>query len=104
MYANYNFEDEECLHLRPAKVLYCIQHYVVIDPPGPSQPCIFAVVYWHPAQTKIGKPVEIWCKNLYENDINKRFLPVNRIHSRLAIAYDTISLEEVLVTIPLIED
>ena len=107
VYANYNYEDEECLDLRPAKVLYYIQHYIVIDRPGPSQPCIFAVVYWpqiHPAQTKIGKPVEIWCKDLYENDINKRFLPVNRIHSRLAIAYDTISLEEVLVTIPLIED
>lgn len=45
----------------------------------------------------MGKPVELWCKNLFEPRIDNLFYIV----SRVAIAYDLLE-DEVLVTIPLI--
>lgn len=107
VYANYSFGDDEPLDLRPARVLYYMQHHMILDPSNPPQPHVFAVVCWpqiHPSRGKIGKPVEIWCNDLYEPNINKRFLPISRIHSRLAIAHDTVYMEKVLVIIPLVED
>ena len=106
VYANYSSTDDEALDLRPARALYYMQH-VVLDSSNQPQPHIFAVVCWpqiHPSRGKIGKPVEIWCKDLYEPNINKRFLPISRIYSRLAIAQETVCMEKVLVTIPLVED
>ena len=66
VYANYSCRTE-CLDLRPAKVLYYMQHCVAINSSTLLQPHIFAVVCWpqnHPARTKLGKPVEVWCKEL----------------------------------------
>ena len=106
VYANYNSEDEP-LDLRPAKVIFYMQHHIILDSSNPPQPHVFAVVCWpqiHPSRGQIGKPVEVWCKDLYEPDINKRFLPLSKIHSRLAIAHETVLMEKVLVTIPLVED
>ena len=107
VYANYSSGDDEPLDLRPAKVLYYTQHHMTLDTSNSPQPHVFAVVCWpqiHPSRGKIGKPVEIWCNDLYEPNINKRFLPISRIHSRVAIAHDTVCMEKVLVTVPLVED
>ena len=107
VYANYS-GDAGCLDLRPAKVLYYMQHCVAINNPSTlPQPHVFAVVCWpqiHPDRTKLGKPVEIWCKDLFEPNIHKRFLPIDKVHGRLAIVHDTVSFEEVLLTVPLVED
>ena len=107
VYANYSSRDDEALGLSPARVLYYMQHHVVLDSSNQPQPHIFAVVCWpqiHPSRGKIGKPIEIWCKDLYELNINKKFLPISQIYNRLAIAQETVCMEIVLVTIPLVED
>ena len=50
---------------------------------------LFAYVLWpqfHPQRQEIGKPVEIWCKDLFESSNTNNLLPVENIVSRLIIA------------------
>ena len=52
VYANYGSVDDEPLDLRPAKVLYYMQHHIMLES---SQPNVFAVVCWpqiHPSRGK----------------------------------------------------
>jgi hypothetical protein len=65
---------------------------------------LLAVVQWplnHPRQNAMGKPVEIWCKRLYEPYIKNLFVPVERIARRVMYAYEPIDGEKVLV-IPIV--
>ena len=50
----------------------------------------------------MGKPVEIWCKGIYEPDITHSLLPVENIVSQAIIVHDVFHDEEVLIVIPVI--
>ena len=68
---------------------------------------MFAAVFWpmvHPKRQAMGKPIEVWCSNVYEPSSDNEFIPVENIVSRLIIAQDTIdsTSEQVLIVIPII--
>ena len=96
------FPGDNEIKIRPAKIVHFIMHSLCI---GDNRECtMFAVVQWplnHPRQYAMGKPVEIWCKNLYEPYIKNLFVPVERIARRVMYAYEPID-REVLVVIPVV--
>lgn len=57
----------------------------------------------HPKRFEIGKPVEIWCNELYEPSSCNCFLPVDSFKDRIIFSKDIFSSEQVLVIIPVIE-
>ena len=61
------------LETRPAQIQYFIKHHFSVQSHGSyegiSKSHLFAVVNWpqtHPECFKMGKPVELWCKDLFE--------------------------------------
>ena len=63
-----------------------------------------AKVRWfqrHPERHRIGRPHEIWCRNLFEMEGPSTFIPVQRIHSHFVAVYDVIDRERVLIVCPL---
>ena len=65
----------------------------------------FAVVTWpqvHPAKDSVGKPVEVWCYDLFEPDPINCFIPLDNIRSRVIIAIDRLEEERVLFVIPVV--
>ena len=64
--------DREKL-IQPAKIIHFIKHSISFDDEcSQRQSTLFAVVEWpikHPRQNAMGKPIEIWCKNLYKPHI-----------------------------------
>ena len=88
---------------RPAEIVHFVKHTFVVD--GDCKSSLFAVVQWplnHPRKDAMGKPVEIWCKCLYEPFIKNVFVPVDSITCRVMHAYEPIDGEEVLVVIPMV--
>ena len=66
----------------------------------------FVVVAWfqpHPSRFEIGKPAQVWCKQLFESAGLHSFLPIHHLCCRCV--YSTIKLHEenVLVVVPLVE-
>lgn len=91
---------------RPAKLLYFLQHSIVL--PGCSEPKshLFGFVTWpmkHPNQFDLGKPVEIWCDNLDEPDSRNFLLPLTNFTSRVIFNVDDLFGSKVLVVIPVID-
>jgi len=91
---------------RPARVLYYSIHCFV--PLRSSTPVVTALacVLWpqhHPDRLCIGKPVEVWCLNLFESTSRNRFIPVDILcpvlHSESNLS---LSGERVLVTVPIV--
>ena len=65
---------------------------------------IFAVCEWpqrHPSQHVMGKPVEVWCRNLFEAIFNC-FLPIENTVCGVIVAFDTLEEDNVLVVIPVV--
>ena len=56
----------------------------------------------HPDKDSVGKPVEVWCYDLFEADINNCFVPLSNIISRVIIAVDKFEEERCLFVIPVI--
>ncbi len=88
---------------RPAKVLYFAVHRFLHS--GFSTPVvsILAHVLWpqsHPERFAIGKPVEVWCLDLFEATNRNGFIPVENISSQLFTCETKVNGECVLVTIP----
>lgn len=76
--------------------------------PGASEPSqhLFSSVLWpivHPNQHHYGKPVQVWCKEIYEPHIMNKFCLGSSITSRAIISYETLHNECVCVAIPLVE-
>lgn len=98
-------------NVRPVQIQYFVKHSFYIpstsNPPHPDihNSCVFAFVQWpqiHPQKDVMGKPVEIWCNNLFEPTMLNTFLPIDNIVSRVAIATHELDNEDVLVIIPLL--
>ncbi len=90
---------------RPAKILYWAIHRFV--PRGSSVPVVtvLARILWpqsHPEQFCMGKPVEVWCFELFEATNKNGFVPLENISSRLLTSEAKLNDEHVLVTIPVI--
>lgn len=54
---------------------------------------LFAVVKWlqvHPHRHIMGKPVEVWRDNLYEDKSQNKVIPVVNITSRVAVSSDSL--------------
>lgn len=95
--------------IRPAQIQYFVQHSFC-----PSTDCSsaipykthsFAFVQWpeiHPHRHLMGKPVELWCKNSFENYNTNQFLPLENIISRVIAATHRMNQEETLVIIPIL--
>lgn len=92
--------------MHPAQVQYFISHSISLPSSPPiSYSHLFAIVRWpqlHPQRHAMGKPVEVYCNNLFEPMIENHILSVQHIASRLAVAYDSVGDEEVLIIIPLL--
>ena len=93
---------------RPIIFFYFIQHaFQLLDPRSKEVfkfSHIFAVYEWpqhHPSQHVMGKPVEVWCRNLFEATFNC-FLPIENIVCGVIVAFDTLEEENVLVVIPVV--
>ena len=54
----------------------------------------------HPSHSKIGKPVEIWCNDLYEPDQKNYFVPLDNLKTQVFCSVDYFCEEKVLITIP----
>lgn len=92
--------------VRPALIQYFFRHSFNTLSEHISH--LFAAVRWpmvHPQRQAMGKPVEVWCKGVYEPSIENGFLPVENIVSRAIVSYDTIDVanEQVLVVIPIVQ-
>ena len=100
------FPGDSETKIRPAKIVNFVKHSLLIDDECSQRECtLFAVVQWplnHPRQNVMGKPIDIWCKNLYEPYIKNLFIPVERITGRVMYAYEPIDGEEALVIIPIV--
>ena len=110
-YTAFPSSGNDIFEIRPVQIEYFIDHSFSIDSyaEASSSPHIlshvFAVCKWpmhHPKRHSYGKPVEVWCKSLYEPTINS-LVPIENIISRVLIAEEVLDHETVLVTIPLVE-
>ena len=92
--------------------LVCIDffamHSIILPDCEEPKSHLLACARWpmvHPERMHYGKPIEVWCKNLYEPIADNTFFLASTINSRAIICDDKLSQtgEFVLVAIPLIE-
>ena len=81
-------------------------HSVVL--PGTQEPKshLLACAKWpmvHPKHLYFGKPIEVWCHNIYEHHSINRFFLASTITARAVISTKKVSGEQVGIAIPLIE-
>ena len=98
--------DPSATTLRPALVSYYFKHNINFQNSSMQQPqChIFAFVRWympHPSIDLFGKPVQVYCSNLFEMSGPSQFLPFNRIHSQFVAGYYRHQEEKVLCVCPI---
>lgn len=90
--------------LRPIR----IEHFVMISYSlnnSLKTQCL-AVVSWfqaHPQRFEIGKPAQVWCKQLFECHGLHSFLPVKELCCRCVYLHTQLHDDNVLVIVPLIE-
>ena len=88
--------------LRPGRVSFYLKHSILHC--GVFKPHYFAFVLWyeeHPSKELLGKPIEIWCHDIFEALGPASFLPVQRIYSKFVAGTDEIDQETLLFVIPL---
>ena len=76
--------------------------------PESSEPTahILACVRWpvfHPQHPNFGKPVEVYCRRVYEHDSKNRFILATKIASCAIFCIDKLSDEQVLIAVPFVE-
>ena len=90
---------------RPVNVLYYAVHRFIPHPSSDPVLTVMARVLWlqiHPNRHCMGKPVEVWCPNLFESSSDNNFLPVENMKSQLITSETTVSGELVPVVIPVV--
>ena len=74
--------------IRPCKILHFIEKTIEVTTISGElqlQTYIFAKVIWfqeHQKKTFFAKPLECWCKSIYEDESKYPYLPVDRIQNR----------------------
>ena len=87
--------------VRPAYIQSFVQHTFLRSDGGSAEIHLFAEVMWpqvHPQHHVIGKPVEVWCKDLYEPTYTNLFTS-SIVSSVVKTAHDTVEYEDVLIVI-----
>lgn len=91
-------------NIRPVQLQYFLSHSIVLPGFDNAKLHLLTNCLWpmeHPQRSSIGKPVEIWCKDLFEPSSINTIIPVNAFIDPVIISTDTISNEQVLIIIPL---
>ena len=96
---------------RPIEIQYFIKHTLQVpqpptatNPPG-HETHVFVIGKWlmyHPEHRCMGKPVQVWCKSLYEPVMNT-VIPLKNLTAHVISAVECIAGESVLVVIPFCE-
>ena len=91
---------------RLAEVVFFLLHSVTL--PNSQQPNshLLACCRWpllHPNRYHFGKPVQVWCRDIYETLPINRFLLASAICSRAIVGVDSVGGEHVRIAIPLVE-
>ena len=71
---------------------------------GEHKPFLLAYVMWyqnHPSKDYFGQPLQVCCKDLFEQLGPATFLPVQRIQSKFVPAFQRVNGEDVLVVCPM---
>lgn len=90
---------------RPVNVHYYLRA-TFSGPNDKIDTLILASVSWyfpHPNQSVIGKPAQVWCKNMYESFGVHSFLPLKNFICRCAHGTMLVSDEQVLLVVSLVE-
>ena len=91
---------------RPVKLHYFMEHSLLLPGIEKPQTHVLACASWpmvHPDRFAMGKPVEVWCHELYEPNSANSFIPASRISKRVIYSTENLNHENVLVIIPIIE-
>ena len=91
---------------RLAEIEYFLLHSVTL--PNSQQPNsnLLACCRWpllHPNRHYFGKPVQIWCTDIYETLSINRFFLASTIRSRAIAGVNVVAGEHVRIAIPLVE-
>lgn len=71
---------------------------------GEYKPFLLAYVIWyqdHPERSYFGNPLQVCCKDLFEQLGRASFIPVQRIYSKFVPAFDKVKGENVMVVCPI---
>ena len=96
------FEGEE----RLAEVDFFLIHSVSLPKSQEPNSHLLACCRWplpHPNRHYFGKPIQIWCTDIYETQSINRFFLACTITARAIIGIEAICGEHVRVAIPLVE-
>lgn len=91
--------------LRPVKVHRYIKATFSETGNSPSELILAQVSWFYPLQARhaIGKPAELWCKDMFENFGVHTFVPLSNLVHRCAYGPFLYQSNSALVTIPLVE-
>ena len=90
--------------LRPAKINFLCDHVVTIK--NEDKTHLLVSLSWfqvHPKNTNFGKPVTVWCSNLFEPYGIHSLIPVQFIRHRAVALKDRLDGETVLFVTPTVE-
>ena len=91
---------------RPVKIHHFAKLSIQVREHAQVQYLVVAHVSWyfpHPDQNKLGKPAQVWCRNMFERYGLHSYLPVDKIMSRCVYCVRRIQNESVMIVVPLIE-
>ena len=107
LYENFLTQFEDSDHpnskIRPVKIHYFIRQSIKSEN-DQNIDCTFAYVSWclpHASKNAMGKPVEIWHYNLFEQEGKHSFVPLQLIKCRCAYCVTKLNSDQVLVIVPL---
>ena len=96
------FEGKE----RLAEIDFFLMHSVVLPDAQEPKSHLLACAKWlmvHPNRFYFGKPIEIWCNNIYEPQSINCFFLASTITARAIIGTEEVSDEHVLIAIPVVD-
>ena len=85
---------------------FFFMHSVVLADTQEPKSHLLACAKWpmvHPEHLYCGKPIEVWCHNIYEHQSVIRFFLASTITACAIISTEKVSGEQVHIAIPLIE-
>lgn len=97
------FEGRE----RLAEIDYFLVHSFIAPDSIEPKSHVLACAKWpmvHPERHHFGKPVEVWCTDTYEPQLDNTFFLASTISARVIISYEKVSSERVRIAIPLVHD
>ena len=88
--------------LRPGQVSFYMRQNVLVD--GEYQAFLLAYVLWfqtHPEKDYFGQPLQVCCKDLFEQLGPATFIPIQRIQCKFVPVIDKVKRENVMIVCPI---